>query len=62
LFLLGYCASIASCVRSNTVEGGSGGAVTTGERFQLALKKAMDVEPDEQARKLYQGLSEGEVK
>jgi len=39
-----------------------GGAVTTGERCQLALKKALDVEPDEQTRKLYQGLSEGEVK
>jgi len=25
-------------------------------------EKALDIEPDEQTRKLYQGLSEGEVK
>jgi hypothetical protein len=39
-----------------------GEAVKTDERCRLALKKALDIEPDEQTRKLYKGLSEGEVK
>jgi hypothetical protein len=38
---------MAACIRSNAIEGSLGGAVVTGKRCQLLLKKALDIGPDE---------------